>query len=687
MKRSLLGELKRRNVLRAAALYLASAWLIAQIVTQLFPLYSLPAWTMRWVIGALAFGFPFWIAFAWFYELTPEGLKLESQVDPSESITHLTGRKFDFWIIVILTIAVVLLLTNTFVWREGAGLHTAESEPVSARSIAVLPFENLSNDKANDYFVAGIQDLILTKLADIGELKVISRISTAKYASRPDNLKAIGEDLGVANVLEGSVQKAGNSVLVNVQLINAATDSHIWAQAYTRTLDNVFGVEGEVAGKVAEALKAKLVPEETHRLATELSKDPAANDLLLRADYLFHRGRINGDPLLWRQSIPLYRQAIAKQPDFALARARLSYAESLLGWYGGAGDDVKQLGADARVQADQALKLAPDLAEAYLAVGYCDYYGQGDYAAALKSFAAALAARPNYDDALAARGYVLRRQFKLDEGIAALQQALALDPNNRPLSVDLGDTFVTAGRFREAEQAYRKVLEQDPDNTYVQVRCSRAIFGVDHDAARALAVLHGDDPSLRQERVGYLAYQHNYREALAQLDAVPDTPENFSPGQKALQEAGLQQRAGDDARARELYAKALSQIRTKLDHEVDDIQLAGTWNAIADAELGLGRTDEALQALGKSLNLSERSNNRTNSQEVGIATADLYARAGRADKALPLAARVLEDRPEFAVGLWTNDDWDTIRDDPGFKVLLNKYEKYRPKYLPGAAAN
>src|SRR6185312_10986811 len=263
-------------------------------------------------------------------------------------------------------------------------------------------FENLSGDKDNAYFADGMQDLILTKLADIGQLKVISRTSTMKYASHPDDLKTIAQQLGVATILEGSVQKEDNQVLINVQLIDAKTDAHHWAQSYTRTLDNVFGVEGEVAGQIASALKAKLSPAETQRLATGLSNDPVANDLFLHAEYLFNQGKMNFDGALMKQAVPLYRQAIAKAPDLALA-------ESLLVFGAGAGEDVQQLKTDARAQAGQALALAPDLVDAQLAMGYCDYYIRGDYAAALTIFDAVLKTHPNNVEALTVTGYLLTR--------------------------------------------------------------------------------------------------------------------------------------------------------------------------------------------------------------------------------------------------------------------------------------
>ena len=474
-------ELKRRHVYRVAVAYAIVGWLLIQVVTQVFPVFHLPDWIDQAVVLLILVGFPIALVLAWAFDATPQGIvRTDAMPDVEDARAMPPRRSRHAGIAVGLIGVLVALIAGGAYWHFGRGRsmaprHTvaAVSAPgaadaqgastqrvsatpstlatkapavaaqlIPAKSIAVLPFENLSTDKGNTYFADGMQDLILTKLADIGDLKVISRTSTMSYGSHPQNLITVGQQLGVATLLEGSVQKSGNQVLINVQLIDAKTDAHIWAQSYQRTLDNVFGVEGDVAAQIATALKAKLSPVETQRLATVLSSDPAANDLYLRAEYFANQGHINSATAAWKQAIPLYRQAIAKVPDFALAWARLSYAESELAWFGGGGEDVQQLRADARTRAEQALALAPNLAEAHLAIGFSDYYGRGDYAGALIAFAAALKARPNDAEALAATGYVLRRQGHFEAAIAALQQALTHDPRNSALAFQAGLTYM-----------------------------------------------------------------------------------------------------------------------------------------------------------------------------------------------------------------------------------------------------
>src|SRR5262245_53838817 len=271
------GELKRRNVYKVGIAYAVVAWLLVQIASQIFPFFDIPSWGVRLVVLLLVIGFPIALILAWAFELTPEGIKRTEDVDLSKSIRRKTGRKLDFLIIAVLLLVIAGLLFQR--------LHPNVSPAISSsrgKSIAVLPFENLSEDKANAYFAEGIQEEILTRLAKIADLKVISRTSTQRYQSKPENLPEIAKQLGVANILEGSVQKAGDTVRVNVQLVNAQTDSHLWAETYDRKLTDIFGVESEIAKTIAEQLQAKLTGREEQALAVKPTNNPEAYDAYLR---------------------------------------------------------------------------------------------------------------------------------------------------------------------------------------------------------------------------------------------------------------------------------------------------------------------------------------------------------------------------------------------------------------------
>jgi tetratricopeptide (TPR) repeat protein len=481
------------------------------------------------------------------------------------------------------------------------------------------------------------------------------------------------------------VQKAGNQVLINVQLIDAHTDEHIWADSYTRTLDNVFGVEGEVAGQIATALKAKLSPTETKRLATSLSSNPAANDLFLRAEYLTDRANANYDPAGFMAAVALYRQALEQDKDFVLARARLSFAESGAVWFGSGGDGSQQLAADAAAQAEQALAQQPDLVAAQVAFGYSAYWGQQDFATALKAFTAALKLQPNNAGALAATGAVLRRQGHFGAAIDSMQQALVLDPRNSSLATTLGETYWAESQYAEAEQYLRRAVALDPDNFQANANYSNVILLASGNVERALAAAHGDNPVMRLWRVQLLTYQRKYRDALALLEAIPDTPDNFfyQTGPKALLQANLYRLAGATARAQTLYAQALPRSRARLVALAGKaIKLSFVWNSIAAAELGLGQTGAALVSIAKSEALATQSGDQYFGPGLMQADARLYAEAGRPDLAVPLLDKALAT-PGIGsyyspVMLWIDPAWDPMRQDPRFQALLKKYASAKP---------
>ncbi len=484
-------RLRQRKLVQWVVAYVAGAWAGMQVLDLAADSYHWPDLVMHAAFGALALGLVITLLLAWYHG--------------ERGAQKVTGVE-------LLLLAGVFAIGGFLIWHyagSGSPPTSAGRAPASAvaasaampkpkpaasipaKSIAVLPFENLSSDKNNQYFADGMQDLILTKLADIGDLAVISRTSTMKYGSHPEDLKTVGQQLGVATILEGSVQKVGDQVLVNVQLIDARNDHHIWAESYTRTLKNVFSVEGEVAQKIADTLKARLSPDETRRLATTLSDDPAANDLYLQGEYFSHRGSINYDTAAMKRAIGFYRKAIARAPDFAQARAHLSINESELAWNGGGGTDTATLYADALDQAEQALKLAPDLADAQLALGFYNYWGRGDYPAALKAFSAALALRPNDIQALWGKAYVLRRQGRFHQAMGLFDKALALDPRNTSLFAERAGTLMALGQYDRAQQSFQRALALDPANATATAFSALAMVLQNGDLSGALAKAQG----------------------------------------------------------------------------------------------------------------------------------------------------------------------------------------------------
>src|SRR5438309_6063008 len=324
------AELKRRNVYKVAIAYAVVAWLLIQAASIFLPAFNAPQWAMQIVILILVIGFPIALAFSWAFEITPEGIKRESEVAADQSITHHTGRKIVALTIVLAVVATGLLIFQFIRARSTSSLSTNASS-ITNKSIAVLPFDNLSGDPQNAYFSEGVQDEILTRLAKIAELKVISRTSTQRFKSAPNDLRQIAQQLGVANILEGSVQKANDQVRVNVQLINALTDAHLWADTYDRKLTDIFAVETEIAKTVADVLQAKLTGSEQHVIAARPTANSEAHQLYLKGRFFWNKR--TGNDL--KKSIDYFQQAIAADPNYALAYAGVADAYVLLPGYSG----------------------------------------------------------------------------------------------------------------------------------------------------------------------------------------------------------------------------------------------------------------------------------------------------------------------------------------------------------------
>src|SRR5438309_5458328 len=494
------SELKRRNVYKVAVAYAVVGWLLVQVTTQVFPIFEIPNWASRLIVLAIFIGFPIALVIAWAFELTPQGLKRTEDVD----LAAQGNRKSHAWIYIVIVgaaFSIGLIFVGRYTARNTAGAARTEAATGSSipqKSIAVLPFENLSDDKGAAYFADGSQDEILTKLASIADLKVISRTSTARYKSKPEDLRTVSQQLGVATVLEGSVQKAPDKVRVNVQLIDARADSHLWAKTYDRDIQDIFAVESEVAQEIADSLQAKLSPTEANTLASAPTKDTQAYDLFLKAEYFANQilSSVAKNPReTGRQAADLYEKASAKDPTFALAYARLAYLKARLYWY--SIDPSAQAIDAAESAAAHALALQPELPEAHLAKGFVHYWGHRDYDAALAEFAKAHEALPNNPNVLFALAAVHRRQSKMSEAIREAEQAAILDPRDNKLPRLIGETLVYLRRYAEADAPFNRALVLSPDDLETQVYQATALQmrGELESAGRGLAAIPADsDP-------------------------------------------------------------------------------------------------------------------------------------------------------------------------------------------------
>ena len=453
-KPSFLAELQRRNVLRAGVLYAGAVWALAQGIAQLGPPLGAPDWTTRWFVIAAIIGFPFWIAFAWFYEFTPQGLKRESEIAADDSVAHSTGRKLDKWIIAVLVVAVVLLLTNTFVWRKGAGLaNDSALANIPAKSIAVLPFVNLSGDPKQVYFSDGVTEEVLNALAQLPNLKVAARTSAFTFKSNASDVHEVGRVLGVATVLEGSIQKSGDEVRITVQLVDTRSGYQLWSENYDRKLNNIFAVEDEISNAVADKLRVQW--NSAQPLVAQKTVDSRAHDFYLRGlTLLAARG-----PGL-RNAVADFQQAVSIDPDFAQAWGAMADAEALLPSYGLA--DLSTAQVRAMSFAQHALALDERTASAYGTLGIL-YLRRWRWEQANVAFQHSLALAPSDAEAIDQYAQYLFACGQFTRAEAEFERAQKLDPLSAIVATMRAGTLFALHRNQEASSQLGRALAIDPN--------------------------------------------------------------------------------------------------------------------------------------------------------------------------------------------------------------------------------
>jgi TolB-like protein len=514
--RNFFGELKRRNVYKVAIAYAVIAWLLIQAGSILFPTFEAPGWVMKVFVTIIAAAFPIALILAWAFELTPEGVKRAENVPLNESITRKTGRKLMATIVVVAIVALALLLFQLVGKRNASS--TASLNAVSDKSVAVLPFVNLSGNPENAYFAAGIQEEIITRLAKIADLKAISCTSTQRFKSSPDDLPAIAKQLGVANILEGSVQRSTDQVRVNVQLIKVATDKHLWADTFDRKLTDVFAIESEVAKTIADTLKAKLTVSEQNAIATQPTQNTEAYQLYLKGRYLWNRR--TGENL--KKALAYFQQAVEKDPNYALAYAGMADSCVLIPPYA-AGTPQDYL-PRARLAAQKALELNDGLAEAHTSLGQVLFY-YSECAQSVTEFERAIELDPNYATAhhWYSRGPLLMLG-EFDRAITQAKRALELDPVSLINNADLGFAYTVARRYDEAIEQLRKTIEMDPQ-FYIAHRDLGWVLELKGATDDAIAEYHralelNDEPvvhALLAHAKAHIGRQNETRLILAQL--------------------------------------------------------------------------------------------------------------------------------------------------------------------------
>jgi len=683
------SELKRRNVYKVAVAYAVVGWLVIQVSSTVLPTFHAPEWVVQTLVVLVAIGFPIALVIAWAYELTPEGLKRAEDVDLAATARQPRRYAWIFIVIVGAALSIGVFFLGRYTGRNVASAAPTEAvvgSSIAQKSIAVLPFENLSDDKGAAYFADGIQDEILTKLASIAELKVISRTSTAKYKSKPEDLKTVSQQLGVATVLEGSVQKARDKVRVNVQLIDARADSHLWAKTYDRDLADVFAIQSEVAQEIADSLQAKLSPTEASRVASVPTNDTQAYDLFLKGEFEQRIANSNFRPESFDQAARWYKEAISRDPNFAVAIAQLAICQLRRHWLTDPLTDAEVM--EAGRLAKQALTLAPDLADAHIALGLFYYYGFREYEPALTEFRRAIELQPNNALALSFVAFVHRRQGKWDLTLDELKRSIDLNPRDAYTIGGLAETYVFLRRWKEAEDTARQALTIDPhEATSMRMLLLSSLnrTGNAREPLRLLATFPPNDLLLPNTgmfdmvigtRGQTFVLGRDFNAALKACET--GTVARTNEWQRFAAKAGIRLLAGDVTGAHADAEKARDLLETRLREQPNDFR---SLRALSWVYLALDRKADAIKIAQHTLDLLPPEKDAVLGSGNLAALAQIQAQTGAATEAVQNLKKLLSIPAGETVSiarLKIDPVWDPIRNDPGFQQLLTVKEHVGP---------
>ena len=675
---SFFQELKRRNVIRVAIAYAVTSWLIVQVSDVVIENIGAPHWLFKAILLLLGIGFPLVLIFAWAFELTPEGIKKEKDVDRTQSVTQTTGRKLDFTIIALLALGLAYFIwesrfsemgSDTFSATEQTeqGLTDKEnvSDPISEKSIAVLPFSTRSKVEDDQFFSDGMHDDLLTQLAKIGDLKVISRTSVMEYRNTTKNLRQIGAELGVAAILEGAIQRSGKQVRINVQLIDAQTDEHLWAENYDRelTTENLFAMQTEIAKSIASALHATLSPEEKQRIEqTALTEN-------LEALQAYQRGRLLAQEGLDEEILTRAEKetalALELDPNFAAAWALQAKIQMQFHW------QVKN--SDERLAAalkaiEKGRAISPDLPELDIAEGYYHYWGFLDYVSAIHVLEPLLKSYPNNVEVHKVLAYVYRRQGRFDEALQQLHAAFELEPRAVELTEDLSYTYQFLRNFERAREYISLAEAIDPTSQHFYLQAGQVQYAIDGDPAAAVLSWEHLKTTLRYE-----IWKANA--AMGKFDLAQDFElfrDAFALGDiQLLPELmqGLSLRlSGDSAAASPYLDQAIAQYREKLVENPNDFHYL---KPLCLAEGARSAAEQAAQVCQQALEHlpDDQFDRNYHRQDIagGLAMAGLNAQA------LDLVEDVLSDRGgPSRVELQLDPLLRSLHDEPRWQALMAK---------------
>jgi len=657
-------EVKRRKVYRVAVGYAVVAGGAIQLASAVFPAWELPSWTLRLVIILLLIGFPISLILAWALEVTPEGIR----ATPNAPAAPRRRRN----VIALVAIGVIVSAAAGFFLLPRASARKID------KSIAVLPFENFSDDKENAFFADGIQDDILTNLSKIGDLKVISRTSVMSYRGKEKSVREIGQALGVSAILEGSVRKSGNRVRVNVQLINAVNDEHIWSDVYDRDLTDVFAIQTDLAQKIAQELHAKLSPTEKE----QMTRKPTENGEAYLAFVEAHNLNMDLEDLpKLKQAEQLYERALQLDPTFALACARLSQLQS---WIYHTFEPTAERKEKSRTLAERSLQMQPNLAEGHLALGFSVYYVDRDYLRALAEFGLAQKGLPNDAEVYLSIGAIQRRQGKWEESTANLEKAVNLSPNDTWPLQNLVLNYQMLRNFDAANAALDRALKLAPESFNLwslkaQMEISQK--GTCEIAERGIQAL--SSRQLNDEQKNNLASgiaqtrlaQRRYAEALQAAENLKDDNSHGTNTEAWIGKfmiIGISKKnLGDEAGAREAFLKAKQYAEQSVSAAPDE---AKRHSRLAEALVWLGEKEAAIAEAKRATEMLPESIDAFDGPVCTQTLAEIYAMTGDYDKALALTDGLLSRPTQLTVALLKqNPVWNPLRQDPRFIAMLQKH--------------
>lgn len=643
--RNFFAELQRRKVYRVAIAYIVGGWALAQGLAQLLPVFDTPSWVVRLIVILIVLGFPLAMLLSWIFDITPQGIKRTADLPES---------------------------------------RTAPVSPVPEKSVAVLPFENLSDDQQNTYFADGIQDDILSSLAKVADLKVISRTSVRQYRGVERNLREIGTALGVAHILEGTVRRSGKHVRVNAQLIDARTDVHIWAETFDREIDDLFALQSDLAEKIANALQANISPREMANLQQHPTADLNAYDLYLRARDLF-RWSGAGDPREnGEKAIRLLDEALERDPKFALAHAMASrvHAELYFFGYDRSGERMER----ARREAETALRLQPNLGDGRLALAYYHYYGSLDYDAALKELDFAQEVTPNDAEVWDGRAAVERRRGDWQTALKHFVRARELDPRNLSVLWNVAETSRCVGDYAEAERGFKEGLAVKRDAHLFSLAAAGISLQRDGNleplkaAVRTIPADFDPGGAVTLVAVRLHLMERNYEDAQRVLER--SSYREFNDGgiggpaclidgyafPKSWLEGLIARGRGDTAQAERLFEVTLRIV------EADPRQCscdAKTNCMLGLVHAALGHKEQAIKFGRRAAEILPVSRDAYDGPTMAVNLAVIHACGGDADSAISELERVIKlPNGPTAGTLRVEPEWDSIRQDPRFQKLI-----------------